>query len=105
MLNKLHAQGDLYKAPYHGWYSWKEETFLTEKDRQPDGTFDPFWGEVKELVEDNWYFRMSRHQPWLIEFIEANPDFVQPDSRRNEVLGFLKTGKLEDLCISRPGRA
>lgn len=102
MLTKLHAQGDLYKAPYRGWYSWKEETFLTEKDRLPDGTFDPVWGEVKELIEENWYFRMAKHQPWLIEFIEANPTFVQPDSRRNEVLGFLKSQTLEDLCISRP---
>ena len=102
MLNKLHAQGDIYKAPYRGWYSWKEETFLTVKDRLPDGSFDPFWGEVKELIEENWYFRMGRHQSWLIEYIEANPTFVQPDYRRNEVLGFLKAEKLEDLCISRP---
>jgi methionyl-tRNA synthetase len=57
---------------------------------------------LKELVEENWYFRMAKHQPWLIEFIEANPAFVQPDSRRNEVLGFLKSQTLEDLCISRP---
>lgn len=102
MLAKLHAQGDVYKAPYRGWYSWKEETFLTEKDREPDGSWHPRWGEVTELVEENWYFRMARHQPWLIEFIEANPAFVQPDSRRNEVLGFLKSQTLEDLCISRP---
>jgi len=102
MLNKLHAQGDIYKAPYRGWYSWKEETFLTDRDRRTDGTFDPVWGDVKELVEENWYFRMAKHQKWLIEFIEANPAFVQPDTRRNEVLGFLKSEKLEDLCISRP---
>jgi methionyl-tRNA synthetase len=102
MLNKLHAQEDIYKAPYRGWYSWKEETFLTEKDRRPDGTFDPVWGEVKELIEENWYFRMAKHQPWLIEHLAANPAFVQPDSRRNEVLGFLKSQLLEDLCISRP---
>jgi len=102
MLTKLHAQDDLYKAPYRGWYSWKEETFLTEKDRRPGGTFDPTWGEVKELIEENWYFRMARHQPWLIEYIQGNPTFVQPDARRNEVLGFLKSQTLEDLCISRP---
>lgn len=102
LLNKLHAQGDLYKAPYRGWYSWKEESFLTDKDRRPDGTFDPYWGEVTELVEENWYFRMSRHQAWLTAYIEANPDFVQPDFRRNEVLGFLRAEKLDDLCISRP---
>ncbi len=102
LLNKLHAQGDLYKAPYRGWYSWKEESFLTDKDRKPDGTFDPFWGEVTELVEENWYFRMGKYQPWLLEHIEAHPTFVQPDYRRNEVLGFLRSEKLDDLCISRP---
>ena len=102
LLNKLHAQGDIYLAPYTGWYSWKEETFLTDKDRLPDGTWDPVWGEVKELVEENWYFRMGQHQQWLIDYIVANPSFVQPDSRRNEVLGFLRKEKLDDLCISRP---
>ena len=102
MLNKLHAAGEIYKAPYRGWYSWKEETFLTDKDRRPDGTFDPFWGEVKELVEENWYFRLSKYQEWLRAHIEAHPEFVQPESRRNEVLGFLKSQPLEDLCISRP---
>lgn len=101
-LAKLHAKGDLYKAPYRGLYSARQETFLTEKDRRPDGTFDPIYGEVVELVEENWYFRMSRYQDWLIGHIEATPDFVQPDYRRNEVLGFLRAERLEDLCVTRP---
>ena len=101
-LAKLHAQGDIYKATYTGFYSAKEETFLTEKDRRPDGTFDPFWGDVVELSEDNYYFRMGRHQQWLLEHVEAHPDFVYPDYRRNEVLGFLKNETLGDLCITRP---
>lgn len=102
MLAKLHAQDDLYRAPYRGWYSWKEETFLTDRDRRPDGTFDPVWGEVTELVEENWYFRMGRHADWLIRHLETNPGFVQPEYRRNEVLGFLKSEPLADLCITRP---
>ncbi len=102
LLNKLHAQDDVYKGTYRGWYSWRQETFLTDKDRNPDGTWDPIYGEVKELVEENWYFRMGRHQQWLIEHIEANPSFVSPDYRRNEVLGFLRSVTLDDLCISRP---
>ncbi|MFN3408875.1 MAG: methionine--tRNA ligase [Limisphaerales bacterium] len=102
ILTKLHRQGDLYKQPYRGYYSVKEETFLTEKDRLPDGTWDAAWGQVVELVEENWYFKMGRHQQWLIQHIEANPSFVQPDYRRNEVLGFLRSQPLEDLCISRP---
>ncbi|MCX8155917.1 MAG: methionine--tRNA ligase [Verrucomicrobiae bacterium] len=102
VLNRLHAQGDFYLKEYRGFYSVKEETFLTEKDRRPDGTFDPAWGEVIELTEQNYYFRLGRHQQWLIEHIEANPAFVAPDYRRNEVLGFLKNNVLEDLCITRP---
>ena len=55
-----------------------------------------------ELKEDNYYFKLGAHQQWLIDFIEANPDFIAPAYRRNEVLGFLKNNTLEDLCISRP---
>lgn len=102
ILSKLHQQGDLYQNPHKGFYSVKEETFLTEKDRNPDGAWDPKWGQVVELEEENWYFKMGRHQQWLIDFIESNPSFVQPDYRRNEVLGFLKSQELEDLCITRP---
>ncbi len=102
LLQKLYDQGDIYKAPYRGWYSWKEETFLTDRDREPDGTWHPRWGEVTELSEDNWYFRLSKYQDWLIKYIESHPDFVHPESRLNEVLGFLKSERLEDLCISRP---
>jgi methionyl-tRNA synthetase len=101
-LAKLEATGHFYKASYTGFYSTKEETFLTEKDRRPDGTFDPSYGEVVELKENNYYFKLGEHQQWLIDYIEANPTFVQPDYRRNEVLGFLKNNTLEDLCITRP---
>jgi methionyl-tRNA synthetase len=102
ILSKLHAEGHFYKDIYHGFYSTKEETFLTEKDRRPDGTFDPSYGEVVELKEENYYFKLKDHQQWLIEYIEKNPTFVAPDYRRNEVLGFLKHNTLEDLCITRP---
>jgi methionyl-tRNA synthetase len=102
ILTKLDRDGFFYKDVYRGYYSTKEETFLTEKDRRPDGTFDPAYGEVTELREENYYFRLKDQQQWLIEYIEANPTFVQPDYRRNEVLGFLKNNTLEDLCITRP---
>jgi methionyl-tRNA synthetase len=101
-LAKLNDAGHFYKATYTGFYSAKEETFLTEKDRLPDGKFDPSYGEVIELKEDNYYFKLGAHQQWLIDTIEANPDFIAPSYRRNEVLGFLKNNTLEDLCISRP---
>src|SRR5437667_11016710 len=102
ILSKLHAQGQFYKRLYEGFYSTKEETFLTEKDRRSDGSFDPSYGEVTRLKEENYYFKLKDQQQWLIDFLEGNPSFVQPDQRRNEVLGFLKHDVLEDLCITRP---
>jgi len=102
LLERLHASGHFYKSAYRGFYSVKEETFLTEKDRNPDGTWDPQWGVVQELVEENWYFKLGEHQAWLVDHLERHPEFVQPAHRRNEVLGFLRSQKLEDLCISRP---
>jgi methionyl-tRNA synthetase len=102
LLTKLHREGHFYKAQYEGFYSLKEETFLTDKEQKPDGTFDPSWGEVVRLKEDNYYFKLKAHQPWLINYIESHPEFVQPSFRRNEMLGFLKNNTLEDLCITRP---
>ncbi len=115
ILTKLNANGHFYTSTYKGFYSTKEETFLTEKDRLPDGTFEASYGEVVELVEDNYYFRMKEHQQWLIDYIEGKDvdpadeqakleraNFIQPTYRRNEVLGFLRNNTLEDLCITRP---
>jgi methionyl-tRNA synthetase len=102
VLSKLYSSGHFYKSSYRGFYSTTAETFLTEKDRRPDGTFDPSYGNVTEIEEENYYFKLRDRQAWLIEHIETNPDFIQPDYRRNEVLGFLKNNELEDLCISRP---
>jgi len=102
ILARLRAEGHFYKAPYEGYYSTKEETFLTDKDRLPDGNFDPMYGDVIRLTEENYYFKLKDHQQWLIDYIEQNPAFIAPDYRRNEVLGFLKHNTLEDLCSSRP---
>lgn len=102
ILAKLQVEGQFYKATHRGFYSTAAETFLTEKDRLPDGTFDSSWGKVAELQEENYYFKLRDHQQWLIDYIEVNPEFIAPDYRRNEVLGFLKNDTLEDLCISRP---
>ncbi|MGV3773906.1 MAG: class I tRNA ligase family protein [Verrucomicrobiales bacterium] len=102
ILTKLNAEGHFYTSEYRGFYSTRQETFLTEKDRRPDGTFDPIYEPVVELVEDNYYFKLTPHQDWLIKYIEDHPDFIYPTYRRNEVLGFLKNNVLEDLCITRP---
>lgn len=102
ILTRLHREGQFYRKTYSGWYSTREETFLTEKDRLQDGTFDSSWGEVIQLEEDNYYFKLREHQQWLVDHINDHPDFILPDYRRNEVLGFLRNNTLEDLCISRP---
>ena len=102
VLQQLYDKGEFYQDEYVGFYSAKQETFLTEKDRNEEGEFDPIYGEVQELREKNYYFKLGQHQQWLIDYIEANPEFVSPDYRRNEVLGFLKNESLENLCISRP---
>lgn len=101
-LSRVNAGGHFYQKTYSGFYSTREETFLTEKDRRPDGTFDPSWGEVIELKEDNYFFKLKEHQQWLMDYIGQNPNFITPDYRRNEVMGFLKSTELEDLCITRP---
>ena len=102
ILQQFYDADEFYEDEYVGFYSAKQESFLTERDRNDDGEFDPLYGEVTELKEKNYYFKLGRHQQWLIDHIEANPDFIAPDYRRNEVLGFLKNETLEDLCISRP---
>ncbi len=102
ILSKLYADGQFYKASRKGFYSLSAESFLTEKERLPDGTFDPEYGTVVELEEENYYFKLGEHQEWLVGHIESNPEFIAPATRRNEVLGFLKNEKLEDLCITRP---
>lgn len=99
-LTRLHEAGVIYKKKYHGWYSKAAEQFVTEKE-MVDGRFPAHLGEVIELEEENYFFRMSAHQDWLIRYIQENPDWIQPSNRRNEVLGTLQK-PLEDLCISRP---
>jgi methionyl-tRNA synthetase len=99
-LRRVEAAGDVYLAPYVGWYCVPDERYWTEKDLV-DGRC-PYCGrEVQRLEERNWFFRMSRYQDWLVGHIRDTPDFLFPESRRNEILGFLAQ-PLGDLCISRP---
>src|SRR5437867_2228368 len=76
LLTKLHAEGQFYQAVYEGFYSTKEETFITEKDRRPDGSFDPAYGVVVRLKVQHYYFRLEDHQNRLIDYLEQNPVFV-----------------------------
>ena len=99
-LQQLYDRGEIYAKPFAGWYSVSEERFFTEKELV-DGK-DPISGNAVEwLEEQNWFFRMGQYRGRLVAHLEAHPDFIQPDFRRNEVLGFLRND-LEDLCISRP---
>ncbi len=100
-LQKLFDQGLIYKGQKTDWYSTRQEQFLTERDRSPDGSWPEIYGEVTQTTEENYYFKLSQFQPWLIEHLRAHPDFITPRFRQNQVLEFLKD-PLNDLCISRP---
>lgn len=100
ILKDLYEKGEIYKADYQGWYCIPCERFWTEKDLK-DGRCPDCLRSVTEISEKNYFFRMSQYQSWLIEYIEGNERFILPQSRRNEILGFLRI-PLEDLCISRP---
>lgn len=101
ILQKLYNEGHIYKSAYKGFYSQRAEQFLQDKDRNADGSWPDIYGEVHEVIEENYFFKLSAHQNWLIEYIETHEDFIFPKFRRSQVLAFLKE-PLNDLCISRP---
>ncbi len=100
VLQSLHDKGLFYSDAYVGWYSPAAERFWTEKDLV-EGKCPDTGLPVERVEETNWFFKMGAYQQRLIDHIEAHPEFIQPSSRRNEVLGFLRK-ELGDLCISRP---
>jgi methionyl-tRNA synthetase len=100
-LQELFDRDEIYKAEYEGWYCVGCERFFTEKDLV-DGNCPECNRPVDKIIESNYFFRMSKYQDWLIQYIEENPGFIQPAFRANETLGFLKNKELQDLCISRP---
>ncbi|MBJ7327031.1 MAG: methionine--tRNA ligase [Chthoniobacterales bacterium] len=101
VLQQLHDQGDLYKAKHSGYYSVRQEQFLTDKERNDAGEFGPEWGEVVHLEEENWYFRLAKYRPWLAGHLAAHPEFVTPSFRGNELANAVAK-EAGDLCISRP---
>ena len=100
ILQELYDRGEIYKAEYTGWYCVGCERYFTEKDLV-EGKCPDCGREVSALKESNYFFRMSKYQDWLIDYIKTHPEFIQPSFRANETLGFLKQ-PLADLCISRP---
>jgi methionyl-tRNA synthetase len=100
ILQKLYDDGKIYKADYRGWYSTRQEQFLQEKDRV-DGEWPEIFGEVVEIIEPNYFFKLSEYQDWWRDHLQATPDWIFPEYRRKQVLEFLRE-PLNDLCISRP---
>jgi len=99
LFEKIQATGDIYLGEYEDWYCTPCETFWTETQLM-DGCCPDCGRPTEKLKESSYFFRMSKYQEELIRHIEANPDFIQPRSRRNEILNFVREG-LRDLSISR----
>lgn len=100
IFKKLYDQGDIYKSEYEGWYCTPCESFWTEH-QLVDGKCPDCGRDVELTKEESYFFKLSKYADRLIKYIEDNPDFIQPQSRQNEMLNnFLRPG-LEDLCVSR----
>ena len=100
ILQDLYDRGEIYRAEYTGWYCVSDERFFTEKDLV-DGKCPECGREVTAIQESNYFFRMGKYRDWLVDYIKSHPDFILPEFRANETLGFLRQ-ELGDLCISRP---
>ncbi len=101
IFRKLYEQGDIYKGEYEGWYCTPCEAHWTQTQLK-EGNLCPDCGRpVERIREESYFFKTSKYQDWLIDYIETHPDFIQPPSRANEMLSnFLRPG-LQDLCVSR----
>ncbi len=100
IFKKLYDQGDIYKGSYEGWYCTPCESFFTES-QLVDGKCPDCGAQVKKAKEEAYFFRMSKYADRLMQYIEDHPQFIQPESRKNEMVNnFLKPG-LQDLCVSR----
>ncbi|MBQ7883279.1 MAG: methionine--tRNA ligase [Phascolarctobacterium sp.] len=99
VLTKIFEQGDIYKKNYEGLYCVPCESYWLER-QLVDGKCPDCGRPVEKMQEESYFFKLSKYQDWWLQFIEENPDFIQPASRRNEMINFVKQG-LEDLCITR----
>jgi methionyl-tRNA synthetase len=100
IFQKLYDQGDIYKAQYEGHYCTPCETFWTEYQLDADGNCPDCGRPVEILQEESYFFKMSKYADEILKYIEDNAEFIQPNSRRNEMVSFIKSG-LADLCVSR----
>jgi methionyl-tRNA synthetase len=102
LWERMAANGDLYLDRYEGWYSVRDEAFYDEKELTGEGDdrLSPQGTPVEWTVEESWFFRLSKYQQPLLDLYAANPDFIRPETRRNEVVRFVEGG-LSDLSVSR----
>lgn len=101
IFERLYRQGDIYKSEYEGWYCTPCETFWLERQLVDGRCPNPECGaEVQLLREESYFLRLSKYADRLLQHIETHPDFIQPPSRRNEMVSFIKQG-LEDICVTR----
>jgi len=101
IFKKMYDNGDIYKGEYKGLYCTPCESFWTESQLDENGNCPDCHREVHEVSEEAYFFKLSKYQDKLVEYYESHPDFIQPESRKNEMLNnFIKPG-LEDLCVSR----
>ncbi|MFH0840325.1 MAG: methionine--tRNA ligase [Candidatus Omnitrophota bacterium] len=101
ILEALNKKGDIYKKKYEGYFCTPCETFWTNF-QVSEGVCPDCKRPVEKIEEDNYFFKISQYKDWLKDYINANPDFIKPISRRNEIMGLLSNEELIDLCISRP---
>jgi methionyl-tRNA synthetase len=107
ILQRLFDAGQIYKDKQTGYYSVRQEQFLTDKERGPDGEFGPEWGQVEFREEENYYFKLSNHKKWLLDYLDKRKDAVIPDFRQTELQNAVEKisdnrQSGSDLCISRP---
>ena len=101
ILEKLNKKGDIYMKKYKGYFCTPCEMFWS--DFQTEGPICPDCKrELERIEEDNYFFKISKYQSWLKEYIKSHPNFIKPNSRRNEIMGLLNSSDLIDLCITRP---
>ena len=100
IFNRIYEKGDIYKGSYKGLYCTPCESYWTELQLDENGCCPDCHRPVQEAAEEAYFFKISKYSDRLLQYIEENPDFIQPVSRRNEMINFIKQG-LEDLCISR----
>ncbi len=101
ILQRLWDEGQIYKDKQGGHYSIRQEQFLTDKERGPDGEFGAEWGQVEFREEENYYFKLAQHRDWLLALIDERDDLILPSFRRGELRNAVER-LAGDLCISRP---